>query len=287
MIPAKLRVLRRLAAVLVVAVSAVAPPASAQRAVAYTAWKDPIEGAFTTEVPEGWKITGGTYRFAPVDVRVQIDAGSPDGATHVRVGDSLLTTYALPGPSSQRRGLREGQSYEVNGITYTVLHAVTGAEFSRLYVQTKLAKEIQGLKIGETRDRPDVAQSLGEPLQGGATLGETEFTYTRGGHAMQGACYVRIDPSFGAIFRADPSVVLAPAGGLESASGVLLHIVGHIREDPRWKARMTVAAKDFSDRVLRDHDAVMAELHAEYKKCISRINATAALWQPVLNPHTR
>jgi len=257
--------------------------ASAQQ-LSYVSWKDPVEGAFTTEAPRGWKVTGGMYQFAPIDVRPQIDAGSPDGAMHVQLGDALLTTYVVPGPSSQVRGLHEGQTYEVNGVTYTVMHAMNGTQYSRFYVQSKLAKALAGLKIGESRDRPDIAQSLHQPLQNGATLGGTEFTFARAGKTMRGVCYVRAEPGMGGIFRVNPSVILAPAEGMETATEALQHLINQLRLDPQWQARMTRTAKEFTDRVLRNHDAAMAKMQAEYKKCLSRINATAALWNPILNP---
>src|SRR5579883_1369180 len=43
--------------------------ASNDQAISYTSWRDPKEGAFTVDVPHGWKVTGGLYRFAPIDVR--------------------------------------------------------------------------------------------------------------------------------------------------------------------------------------------------------------------------
>jgi hypothetical protein len=258
--------------------------ADAGRQYSYTEWKDPIEGAFAMQVPAGWKVTGGMYQFAPVDVRLQVDAGSPDGAVHLRIGDASLTTFVAPGPSSRVRGLHEGQSYDVNGVTYTILHPMSGEQFSRYYVESKLAKVLTGLKIGESRNRPDVATALGQPLAGGATLGETEFTFSRGGHAMHGACYVRIDPGMGGIFVAGPSVALAPANELDAASGALEHMTAHTKLDAQWQAKKTDDAVKFKDKILRDHDATMRELHQQYEKCISRINATAALWKPILNP---
>lgn len=258
--------------------------AEAGRNYSYTEWKDPLEGAFTMQVPGGWKVTGGMYQFAPVDVRLQVDAGSPDGAVHLRIGDASLSTFVAPGPSSQVRGLHEGQSYDVNGVKYTILHTMSGEQFSRLYVESKLAKVLAGLKIGETRSRPDVATALGQPLQGGSTLGATEFTFTRDGHAQRGTCYVRVDPGMGGAFVAAPSVVLAPAEELDAASSALLHMAAHTKLDSEWQSKKTRDAQEFKVKILRNHDVAMAELHAQYEKCLSRINATAALWKPILNP---
>ena len=101
---------------------------------------------------------------------------------------------------------------------------------------------------------------------------------------MRGTCYVRIDPGMGGVFVAAPSVVLAPANELEAASSALLHMASHTKMDAQWQAKKTRDARDFKDRILRNHDAAMRELHEQYEKCIRRIDATAALWKPVLNP---
>ena len=139
-----------------------APRSSAgSGAISYVSWSDPQEAAFTAEVPRGWKVTGGLYRYAPIDVRPQVDAGSPDGAVHIQCGDATLATFAPPGPSSQMRGLGEGQQYVVNGVPYMVMHFMDGAKYSREYVRTKIAKQLPGLRVGDTRDRSDMVKTLG------------------------------------------------------------------------------------------------------------------------------
>ena len=73
--------------------------------VSYVRWKEPNEGMFTADVPKGWKIAGGAYRFAPVDVRTQVHLASPDGSIRVQLGDAGFGAFAPPGPSSQIHGL--------------------------------------------------------------------------------------------------------------------------------------------------------------------------------------
>jgi hypothetical protein len=35
-------------------------------------WRDPLEGAFTCPVPNGWKVEGGLKRFTALDVRPEL-----------------------------------------------------------------------------------------------------------------------------------------------------------------------------------------------------------------------
>ena len=53
-------------------------------------------------------MTGGIFRYGPIDVRPQVDAGTSDGADpSAKFGDANLSTFATPGPSSTIRGLHE------------------------------------------------------------------------------------------------------------------------------------------------------------------------------------
>src|SRR5580658_11222096 len=59
--------------------------------------RDPREQAFSIAVPKGWKTHGGLFRFSAVDARLVVDMTSPDGDTNVRVGDSTVPPYLVPG----------------------------------------------------------------------------------------------------------------------------------------------------------------------------------------------
>src|SRR5215472_2754721 len=46
----------------------------------WTRFTDPVEHAFTIDVPKGWQVAGGTRRMNAVEIRAGVDALSPDGA---------------------------------------------------------------------------------------------------------------------------------------------------------------------------------------------------------------
>jgi len=48
---------------------------------------DSAEGAFSMEVPVGWQLLGGMYRFGYLDVRWMMDARSLDGKVIIRIDD--------------------------------------------------------------------------------------------------------------------------------------------------------------------------------------------------------
>jgi len=67
-------------------------------------YTDSAEGAFSMEVPVGWQIRGGMYRFGYLDVRWMMDARSLDGKVILRVDDPNVPPYVLPGPHSGSAG---------------------------------------------------------------------------------------------------------------------------------------------------------------------------------------
>lgn len=50
-------------------------------------YTDNAEGAFSMEVPVGWQVEGGMYRFGYLDVRWMMDVRSLDGKVIIRVND--------------------------------------------------------------------------------------------------------------------------------------------------------------------------------------------------------
>src|SRR5579862_8739883 len=45
----------------------------------WTQYQDPLEQAFTLQVPQGWTVKGGMFRMGYSDHRQMVDMKSPDG----------------------------------------------------------------------------------------------------------------------------------------------------------------------------------------------------------------
>ena len=73
-------------------------------AQSWTTFQDPLEKAFTVEVPQGWTARGGLFRMGYSDERAMIDLISPDGRVNVRLGDLAIPAYTVPTQSHDREG---------------------------------------------------------------------------------------------------------------------------------------------------------------------------------------
>jgi hypothetical protein len=67
-------------------------------------YTDNAEGAFSMDVPVGWQIDGGMYRFGYFDVRWMMEARSLNGSVLIRIDDPNVPPYVLPGPHSGPAG---------------------------------------------------------------------------------------------------------------------------------------------------------------------------------------
>jgi hypothetical protein len=77
-----------------------APP----EAVNWIHYTDTAESAFSMDVPAGWQIQGGMYRFGYFDVRWMMDARTLDGKEVLRIDDANIPPYVLPAANTGRDG---------------------------------------------------------------------------------------------------------------------------------------------------------------------------------------
>jgi hypothetical protein len=258
---------------------------SASGPVTYTTFTDPKESAFTTEVPAGWKVVGGLYRFAPIDVRKQVNVASPDGQVQVKAGDARVSTYVPYGPSAQVRGLHEGQFYQVNGITYTIMHPMDGAEFTRKYAEIAVKLDHPDVKIGESKDRPDmetwIEQKLGSS-SGKLSAGETDFSFTDHGRQMQGAV-VGVTVNAGQVWFGLPATVYATPNRLEQGLDVLVHIFEHTEDSQDWAAKQRETTAQFNQLIIQNHEAAMAQIRETYERFTHWLDENNRAWTNIIN----
>ena len=107
---------------------------SASAQTSWVSFQDPVERAFTLDVPKGWTVKGGLFRMGYSDARPMIDLQSPDGRVNVRLRDVSIPSYFVPNQFHSR----EGEIYDLGAqAQLTVARYRNGSEYAGLYARAR------------------------------------------------------------------------------------------------------------------------------------------------------
>jgi hypothetical protein len=188
--------------------------------------RDTREKAFSIQVPQGWKTYGGLFRFSTIDARMIVDMTSPDGLTNVRIGDSTVPPYRVPGPF-----LRPGPAV----AAYTA-----GNVFATRYGQARFATMCEGVHLTKS----DALAPKYHPAANGmshTTAGESFFSCTKNGAPTSGYVYAETmllgpgGPGSSWVVVALGSLI-APAEQARAAGATLQHSGESLVMNPAWVA---------------------------------------------------
>jgi hypothetical protein len=201
----------------------------------YVRWQDPTEGAFSTEIPEGWSARGGIVRPNLVGYQAYIETFPQDNASYIYVGDTY-PTFSEPDAMQQQFGVGYG------GLPVAAYMEGTNFLTGYALAQRYGAGEFQ---VDGVRDRPDLAQTLNS-LASGAGLwvrysaGEVDYHFLRGGQTMRGNAigitYRVAMPGVPVGMWGVVRVALCEAieGRLGEAQRVLAHMAESEQVNPQW-----------------------------------------------------
>jgi hypothetical protein len=231
-------------------------PNAAALGLKFVRWTDPKEHAFRVDVPRGWKITGGAFRFGVVDVRSAVQALSPQEDISVVIGDPSLTTFAEPTQIGMNLGFTEGKPYNPGGTQMIIFHYMPAIEFNRWYLQARLSKVVTDIKITKEQDIPSLSQRFTEAANqetGGAagahvSVGQTEFTGRGIRNRPFRAVLVSVTRHIGipggeaGIWNAAPMVVAYGESKHDIASAVFTRMLTSWQIDPNWSRQQSQTA---------------------------------------------
>jgi hypothetical protein len=236
--------------------------------IMFMPWRDPREGAFTVNVPQGWQVSGGTTRSSAIDARQSLRATSPDGLSHLLLGDPDLIPREVPNRLLGYAGVREGQTMKGPwGGPLLIARYQTGEQFARSYASRLCAAP----QITSSNVVPDATRQLtakaveygraqGAPAQ--AWVGEVTFRcgtqtgYLRASTVMAGSpagAQVWGVLELSGFMVADPSEVAF-------ARYILNNIIGSIQMNPQWEARQAQTTRDVSGAVTRAQQQMAASI---------------------------
>jgi len=243
--------------------------AGASAVPAMAIWRDPLEGAFTCPVPQGWKIEGGMRRFGVADVRSEILATSPDGSSLARVGDAFIASLmSIPTQFGAQYGFYEG-GVETNGFgtKMPIMRYLPSTTFlTQVYLPQRVGQV--GNVIAEDQPRK-MGQSYGMSIfrdAGSITFdAQTETGLRKGGAFIQtmlmpstaipnGGTW-SVERFFGYIAepKAEPMV-----------RAILTRMVEGYKLDPAWEARQREAMFKVNNSVRQAQQSTFDMINQAY-----------------------
>jgi len=230
--------------------------------LAFETWREPNEGAYTIDVPRGWRVSGGIRRVTPVDVRSALGVVSPDGAIRIFIGDYDLMPRRELDRAGQMAGLREGQ---VLGGSLIARYQ-SGVQVAEGYPAWKLCRQARitqsGILRRETETLNNQVAQYGRSMAtaASASVGEAIF------HCPEGEGFVMAT-----------TVLARPAQGRGVSVWTVYQLSGFLTRDPQraffakyvlsqmlasqrmnheWEVRASQAAGKYASSVMQMSDAI-------------------------------
>ena len=229
--------------------------------VAFTTWRDPREGAFTMNVPQGWKVQGGLVRSSAIDPHPVVFTISPDRRIQIFYGDPNLIPREVPNRLTAFARIREGQTTRASwGGPVLMARYESGEQFSRDYAGSQLCRTPQITGGGTLQDASRqlnaaaVAYGRTQGAQAQAWVGETNFRcgaqagYVRASTVLAGSA---TGQGIGVWFVMELTGFLADPSEAAEARYVLNTIAGSFQIDPQWEARQAQTTRDVTGAVTR------------------------------------
>ena len=214
--------------------------AQASSGIQYAKFTDPKEGAYSIEVPAGWKTEGGLFRFHSLDIRAATESVSPGGQMGVFLGDARYGPLVEPMPY-----FPEGSVYVPYGLKHLVRSFAHGAVICREFLLSKVAQVCPNLQIAEVKDLPDQVpkfirddQSLARVTWGDVSFRCGEQTQPKTGRCMAGTEQWKTSaPSMPRSWKVFfLGAYFAPPEKESLAESIYGHMLGSTQGNPRWQA---------------------------------------------------
>ena len=163
----------------------------------WTRFTDPVEHAFTIDVPKGWRVAGGTRRMNAVEIRAGVDTVSPDGAITLFYSDPDVPIFTVPSPMLEMAGLHQGMVYNPGqGVQLLIEPYMDGEQFAAGWGAQRIAEGCANVSRTGMAPRPDQSRAIDSTYQ---QFGIT--TSIQAGEASF-ACSLNGAPAAGYVFAA-------------------------------------------------------------------------------------
>jgi hypothetical protein len=210
---------------------------AAAQTVAQPKWvnfTDTAEGAFSMDVPVGWQVQGGMYRFGYFDVRWMMNARSLDGKIVLRIDDVNIPPYTVPGPSTGK----DGQPYTKPQQFQMMVSAYKqAAAYGEPYARKRFASVCQSMTAKTPAWTPTMPADWA--VGAGAQMSSASLAFdcatSDGPREVDVYLHTTLFPQTG-LWTVDPALsIIATPANLPLARSMTQHMIDSWQVNPQWK----------------------------------------------------
>lgn len=266
------------------------PPANNARAVKpadninWVHYTDTAEGAFSMDVPIGWQVQGGMYRFGYFDVRWMMDVRSLDSKIILRIFDVNVPPYALPGPHTGR----DGQPYtRPQQFQMMVSNYRDGQSYAELYAKHRFADVCKTMNARQSAWTPKLPAAWNDDPGTKSTEGNVSYNCDTSDGPRVASVYVRtsLNSASGLWIVSPLSVISAPDREVQARS-MVQHMIDTWEKNPQWVQyqnqmtqlglnQITAGFQQFMRQMQAYHEARTAAMNQQVAGFEARQNAQA------------
>lgn len=252
-------------------------PTGASPSLNWVRYTDSAEGAFSIDVPVGWQVQGGMYRFGYFDVRWMIDVRSLDGKVIARLSDANAPPYALPGPHTGR----EGQPYNKPQQFQMVVSSYRdGQAYAELYAKHRFADVCKSLTPRQSDWKPTIPAAWKPDPGTKSSEGSVSYDCNTSDGPRIASVYAitTLYPSSGFWVVTPVSLITAPdhAG---AAHVMVQHMMDSWQKNPRWEQYQEQMTKLGLEQIRAGFQQFMRQMQAYHQERTAAMNQQVASFE--------
>jgi hypothetical protein len=236
---------------------------------------DSAEGAFSMDVPYGWQVQGGMYRFGYFDVRWMMDVRSLDGKVVIRIDDVNIPPYTLPGPNTGK----QGQPYiKPQQMQMMVSSYQKAADYAPTYAKSRFNSVCTAM----TTRAPDWTPTLPAAWKLDASAQSTNVSLAYDCPTSDGAriiaMYLRTQlfPASG-LWTVDPAIsIIATADQMPLAHSMVQHMIDSWQETPQWAQYQQQMTQAGLQQIMQGFNQFMQQMKAFDQQRTAAMNQQVA-----------
>jgi hypothetical protein len=256
------------------------PPANSaqsQNSAAKTNWvsyTDTAEGAFSMDVPVGYQVQGGMYRFGYFDVRWMMDVRSLDGKIIIRISDVNVPPYSLPGPHTGTEGQRNYKPQQYQMITGRYRDGQTYAES---YAKHRFSGVCKSMNARAADWVPTFPPEMRDDPGTTSTNGNLSYDCdTTDGPRIASVFVHSTLNRAGGLWFAFPVSILAAPDRTAQAHSMVDRMIGSWKKNPEWVQRQNQITQEGLAQIGKNFGEFMKEMQTYHQQRTAAMNQQVA-----------